>query len=67
MTLIHGKRALALEEVIGEVHHLVLGIIILEMAINKILALDLLEVIVVLCEEVELQDLDPTIVIKNLN
>lgn len=63
MIPIHGSRALVLEEVIGEAHQLVLGIIILAMVINKILVPGLLEEIVVQCEVVELQDLGLTIVI----
>lgn len=63
MILILGSLVLVPERVIGEVHQLVLGIIILEMVINRILALDLLEIVVVLYEVVELQDLDLIIVI----
>lgn len=63
MILIHGSQALVPGEEIGEVHQLVLGIIILVMVINKILVLGLLEEAVVLCEEVELQDQDHTLVI----
>jgi len=48
MILIHGNQVLVLEEVIGEVHQLIPGIIILVMVINKILVLDPLEEVVVL-------------------
>jgi hypothetical protein len=48
MILIHGNLVLVLEEIIGEAHQLVLGIIILVIIINKVLVLVLLEEIVVL-------------------